>query len=61
MGKTKRNMWTVDFAGDFFTLQTTVVAKEEDEAIASAIELLDEHYGWDMNSISNDINCYEVA
>jgi len=56
-----KNIWTVEFAGDYFTLQTTVSAKEEEQAIAVATDLLKEHYGFDMESISNETNCYEAS
>lgn len=56
----RKNIWTVEFAGDYFTLQTTVSAKDEEQATAVAIELLNEHYGFDMESISNEINALEV-
>jgi len=57
----RKNIWTVEFAGDYFTLQTTVLAKEEEQAIAVATELLNEHYGFDMESISNETNSYEAS
>lgn len=54
---------TVLFVGDYFSLMSTVVLREEfrlpneedDElAIRIAGELLKEHYGWDVAAVSNE-------
>jgi hypothetical protein len=55
---------TVVFVGDYFTLMTTVVLDEklrnEDEddhdfATRLASVWLQEHYGWDVAAVSNEI------
>lgn len=54
----------VIFVGDYFTLITTVVLKEElrepeesdaDFAVRLASVWLQEHYGWDVAGASNEI------
>jgi len=62
--------YQVQFTGDYFSLTTTVVlALTEDEnngdeplarAEQEAIDLMNEYYGWDMSSVSNDIKVEEV-
>ena len=55
---------TVMFVGDYFTLMTTVVLIEEfrlldetdeDFAVRLASVFLEEHYGWNVGAVSNDI------
>lgn len=58
----------VMFVGDYFSLITTVVLKEElreegeddsDFAIRLAGVWLKEHYGWDVVAVSNEIGIIE--
>lgn len=44
--------WTVQFVGDHFTMQTTIEAEDDDQAIDEAVTLLRDHYGWDMSDFS---------
>jgi hypothetical protein len=55
---------TVLFVGDYFSMMTTVVLDEslrnededdEDMAIRIAGVLLEEHYGWNVAEVSNEI------
>lgn len=61
MKKVKEIVWNVEFVGDYFQLITTVVASDEEQAVKSATNLLNEHYGFDMEDISNEISSYETA
>jgi hypothetical protein len=56
------------FVGDYFSLITTVVLKEElrnrfesdwDFAVRLASVWLQEHYGWDVAAVSNEIGVVE--
>lgn len=55
---------TVLFVGDYFSLMTTVVLDEklredeesdEDFAIRIAGVLLEEHYGWNVADVANEV------
>ncbi len=59
---------TVLFVGDYFSLMTTVVleeslraeGEEDDEfAIRLAKQFMLGHYGWDLESVSNEIGVVE--
>lgn len=59
---------TVLFVGDYFSMMTTVVLKEEwraegeddDEfAIRLAKQFMESHYGWDLEAVSNEIGVVE--
>ena len=54
-------VWNVEFVGDYFVLQTTVIANYEEQAIDIATNWLKEQYGFDMKRISNQTSAYEVA
>lgn len=60
MSKVNKILWNVEFVGDYFQLISTVIAKNEKQAVKVAMELLNEHYGFDMEDIANEINSYEV-
>jgi len=53
--RTKTKNWNVMFVGDYFVLTTTVEAKDEEQAQREAVALLDDFYGWDVESLSHDI------
>jgi len=61
MGIVNESVWNVEFVGDYFQLLSTVIADNEEQAIKFATDLLKKHYGFDMESISNEISSYEVA
>lgn len=61
MGKVNESVWNVEFVGDYFQLTSTVIANDEEQAVEFATDLLKKHYGFDMESISNEISSYEVA
>lgn len=61
MTKLTDPVFSVEFVGDYFTLTTTVIADNEEEAEENANRLLMEHYGLDIAVISNDINATEVG
>lgn len=42
--------YTVSFSDDFATLQTTVAASDEDEAVDKAIEQMDDYYDLDLST-----------
>lgn len=50
--KTLRN---VQFVGDYFCLTITVPASSDEQAIANANAILQDHYGWDVEEVSNEI------
>lgn len=54
-------VWTVQFVGDYFTLTSTVIADDEEQAVVNATHLLQEHYGLDIDEITNEINIWETA
>lgn len=47
--KREEKFYTVSFSDDFATLQTTVAASDEDEAIDKAIEQMDNYYDLDLS------------
>jgi hypothetical protein len=47
--------WNVKFVGDYFALTMWLTASDEDQAIANATALLQDHYGWDMEMCANEI------
>ena len=53
-------MYTVMFAGDYFSMTVNIEATNEDSAETLAGELLKEHYGWDVAEVSNDIETEEA-
>jgi len=53
--RTKTKNWNVMFAGDHFVLTTTVEAKDEEQAEREAVAFLESFYGWDVESVSHDI------
>jgi len=48
--KREEKFYTVSFSDDFATLQTTVAASDEDEAIDNAIQQMDDYYDLDLSS-----------
>jgi hypothetical protein len=46
---------TVQFVGDYFCLTITVPASSDEQAIANANAILQDHYGWEMHEVSNEI------
>lgn len=44
--------WTVQFVGDYFTLQTHVNADDDEQAIEIATQQMLDHYGWDLSSFN---------
>jgi hypothetical protein len=61
MTKVNESVWNVEFVGDYFQLISTVIADDEEQAVEFATDLLKKYYGFDMESISNEISSYEVA
>ncbi len=54
--KTENKVWDVEFVGDYFVLQTTVVSNDE-QPIPTAINLLTDQYGFpDLEDFCNEIN-----
>jgi len=47
--KREEKFYTVSFSDDFATLQTTVAASDEDEAINNAIQQMDDYYDLDLS------------
>ena len=46
---------TVQFVGDYFCLTITVPASSDEQAIANANAILQDHYGWEVEEASNEI------
>lgn len=61
MSTDKEKIWNVEFTGDYFTLTSTVIADDEEQAVVNATHLLQEHYGLDIDEITNEINIWETA
>jgi hypothetical protein len=61
MSTVKESVWNVEFTGDYFTLTSTVIADNEEQAVVNATHLLEQHYGIDIVAISNEINIWETA
>ena len=53
--------WTVQFVGDYFTLTTTVMAEEEDQAIENAKAWLFDRHGFNLDNEVNDADAWETA
>ena len=61
MSTVKESVWNVEFTGDYFTLTSTVIADDEEQAVVNATHLLQQHYGLDIDAITNEINTWEIA
>lgn len=49
-------LYVVTFVGDYFNLTTTVLdAENEAQAIKLAILNIQDHYGWELDAVSNEI------
>lgn len=44
--------WTVQFVGDYFTLQTHVEANDDEQAIEVAVKQILDYYGWDLSTFN---------
>jgi len=44
--------FTVQFVGDYFTLQTHVEADDDEQAIDVAVKQILDHYGWDLSGFN---------
>ena len=53
-------MYAVRFTGDYFSMTVNINATNDDDAVALAAKLLEEHYGWDVAEVSNDIEVEEA-
>ena len=60
MSTVKESVWNVEFTGDYFTLTSTVIADDEEQAVVNATHLLQQHYGLDIDAITNEINIWET-
>ena len=49
-------MHRVTFIGDYFNLTTCVLAHDEEHAIEVAQDLMKDHYGWQPDMWSNEID-----
>lgn len=61
MSTVTETQWQVQFVGDYFTLTTTVIAEEEEQAIANATAQLEDRYGMDMGRDANEADAWETA
>lgn len=61
MSTTTETAWTVQFVGDYFTLITTVIAEEEDQAIENAKAWLFDRHGFHLDNEVNDVDAWETA
>ena len=61
MTVTTEKEWCVRFVGDYFSLITNVMAKDEEQAEANAIAQLKDHHGLDMETAGAfDIEAFDV-
>ena len=61
MSVVKESVWNVEFVGDYFQLISTVIADDEEQAVANATHLLQQHYGIDIDAITNEIGVMEIV
>ena len=61
MRTVEATVWTVQFVGDYFTLTTTVIAEEEEQAIENAKAWLFDRHGFDLDSEVNEADAWETA
>ena len=61
MKTVETTVWTVQFVGDYFTLTTTVIAEEEEQAIENAKAWLFDRHGFDLDSEVNEADAWETA
>lgn len=54
-------LWTVQLVGDYFTLTTTVMAEEEDQAIENAKAWLLRRHGFDLSREVEHAEAWETA
>lgn len=52
--------YKVTYVGTYFVLSTTIQALDEDEAIEVASTFMKEHYGWEPELWSDDIEVERV-
>lgn len=51
--------YNVQFVGDYFSMSVFVEdAHNEEVAVAKANTLILDHYGWDVEAVSNDVEVY---
>ena len=48
-------MHRVTFIGDYFNMTTCVFAHDEEHAVQVAQDLMKEQYGWQPETVANDI------
>jgi hypothetical protein len=56
-----KGIYSVTFVADYFTLTTQVHAYTTQDASDKAIQAMSDHYGFDMESLSNDIYIEKVG
>ena len=61
MSTPTEQVWTVQFVGDYFTMTTTVIAEEEDQAIENAKAWLFDRHGFNLDNEVNDADAWETA
>jgi hypothetical protein len=61
MTKVEATVWMVQFVGDYFTLTTTVIAEEEEQAIENAKAWLFDRHGFDLEGQVNEADAWETA
>ena len=53
------SMFTVTFVGEYFTMTTGIYSTSEQQAIDEATTALQEHYGWNVAEVADDITVEE--
>lgn len=61
MRTVEATVWTVQFVGDYFTLTTTVIAEEEEQAIENAKAWLSDRHGLSLEGEVNEADAWETA
>jgi hypothetical protein len=61
MSTPTEQVWTVQLVGDYFTMTTTVIAEEEDQAIENAKAWLFDRHGFNLDNEINDADAWETA
>lgn len=56
----KETSRTVQFVGDYFCLTITVLASDDEMAIADANDILLDHYGWEVLEASNEVTVKDL-
>lgn len=54
--ETLKGDYNVTFVTDYFSMTTRCWAATYQDAVDNAIQLIEDHYGWNMSDLSKDVD-----